>query len=426
MDKVEKNFLKHNILYVEASKDFGGSTVCLYNMLRYLDRNVYKPFVVCIYPGRHFERLVKESIDYHFELTCLLPNSVIVKDKHIIRKDISNNKKENNLRGVNFFIFYLKWIVFDLLIAFKLFRKIKHYKIDLVHLNNGPFVQHAGIFAAWLAGIPCICHLRSRGGVSALCRKLSRWVDQYIPISNLSMNEYIQQGIPQSKCIIIYDGYDMDINRKFYMNLSSEEIKNEFKISKTEIVIGTIGRLIKLKGHKYLIDAFKEILPIYNNIKLLIVGDNVRGDLSQGSKNGYRQELENYTEELGVRNNVLFTGFRTDIFNLLSVMDIFIHTSLGDAFGIVLLEAMIAGRPIIATNAGGASEIINNKITGILIPPGDSKKLSQAIIELIENKTFAKKLAINAKVEVMKKFDFKKTIVQIQQIYDKSLHKQKY
>jgi len=152
----------------------------------------------------------------------------------------------------------------------------------------------------------------------------------------------------------------------------------------------------KVKGIMILIQSFKEILTYYPKARLLIVGDGQ-----------YRKILEDYTEKEGLRNQVIFTGNMDNPFIALSACDIYCHISLNEACPIAPLEAMIAGKPVIASNDGGLPEIITDGLDGILVN-SNSNSVAKAILSLIENPNLIRKLSENAKISAETKFSWEK------------------
>lgn len=118
-------------------------------------------------------------------------------------------------------------------------------------------------------------------------------------------------------------------------------------------------------------------------------------------------------KELGLRNNVVFTGFRQDIPRIMKEIDIFVHSSLKEPFGMAIVEAMAAGKPIIASGVSGPLEIVINGVTGLLVKPGDVNGLAMAIEELLDEEQKAEMMGRKARERVIELFDLKKNICQI-------------
>lgn len=167
----------------------------------------------------------------------------------------------------------------------------------------------------------------------------------------------------------------------------------ELGISPDNFVIGNIARMVPLKNHKFLITIFKELLKDFSKLKLVLVGG---GSL--------KRELEVYSEEIGLSNSVIFLGERKDIAELLTTFDLFILPSLTEGISITLLEAMAAGIPVVASEVGGNSEIIENKKTGLLIPVNNSLKWVETIESTVINDDMRKNLSEKARIMVTECF----------------------
>jgi len=162
--------------------------------------------------------------------------------------------------------------------------------------------------------------------------------------------------IPQQHIITLYNVIDVELTEP--QLLSREEARNALKISDGSFVFGNIARLAPNKDQASLIRAFKLIKAAYRNVKLIIIGD---GQL--------QASLKQLVTQQDLENSVIFTGFLANAVRYMKAFDCFILSSTQEAFGRVLLEAMIAKRPIIATHVNGIPEVIAN--TGLLIQPQD-------------------------------------------------------
>jgi glycosyltransferase involved in cell wall biosynthesis len=134
---------------------------------------------------------------------------------------------------------------------------------------------------------------------------------------------------------------------------------------------------------------------------------------------GYlREELELLTRQLGLSENVIFTGFRTDIPELTSIFDIAILASFFEGLGRVLLEAMVLGKPVIATKVGGIVDVVDDGKTGILVPPNDSNALAGAIVRLLSDDDLRKKMGKAGKEKIDAKFSAQTMVSQIERVYE--------
>ena len=173
-----------------------------------------------------------------------------------------------------------------------------------------------------------------------------------------------------------------------------------------------VSRLANWKGHKYFLEAAALVKRIAPDAKFLITGGPM-----YYNKN-YKRELIKYAEGLGLNHNVIFSGIRKDIPEIMSTLDIFVLPSINEPFGRAILEAMACGKPVIATNGGGIPEIVKNDETGVLVPLKDADKLAQAIIVLLEDKERAKKMGLAGRKRVERYFSLEKMVEKIETLYD--------
>ncbi|MBD3345981.1 MAG: glycosyltransferase [Chitinivibrionales bacterium] len=219
--------------------------------------------------------------------------------------------------------------------------------------------------------------------------------NRYIAISEMVKQVLIEGGIPESKIALAHSGIDM---AKFDDIPGERDYRNEFAISPDSTVIGNIAALAPHKAQRDLLDAARIVVDNDPSVHFLIIGD---GDL--------KNELENRCIELNLTSHVTFTGFRTDIGELLRYMDIFVLSSRTEGLGTSVLDAMLSGVPVVATSAGGISEMVVHEETGLLSPPADSKNLAGNLLTLIHNRQLREKFGKAGKVRV-REFDIEKTV----------------
>ena len=214
----------------------------------------------------------------------------------------------------------------------------------------------------------------------------------------------------KNRMSVIHNGIDLDAFEKELIQFSTQEkqkIHSQiFEAKPEEKILLTIAALHPRKGLKYLLKAMPKILQEKNNVKLVIVGEGPE-----------KLELLKLTEKLKIKNQVLFLGHQENIPRLMKCSDLFVLPSVKEAFGLVLLEAMAAQLPIVATNVGGIPEIVEDRKTGFLVEPKDPHVLAQTIIMLLNNKPLREKLAFLGHHRV-KQFDIKMMVEKTKKIYD--------
>ena len=308
----------------------------------------------------------------------------------------------------------------DLLAFISIYRLIKRIKPHIVHTHTSK-AGVLGRLAAYLARVPIIIHtphghiFHSYYGpimtnIFIFTENiLSFTTDKIIALTNRERDEHLEEGISSiEKYVIIHSGVMLD--RLMNMSVDIEAGKKKYGIPQDCNVIGVVGRLVPIKGHKYLVSAAKKIVREFHNTIFVFVGD------------GYlNARLERQAESIGVRKNIIFTGWRKDAAEILGLFDILVLPSLNEGMGKVLIEGMALGKPIVASNIGGIMDLVKNGENGILVPPRDFDALENAILQLIKNKNLAETLGENGKTKVYPEFDASVMVKEIDDLYESLL-----
>ncbi len=175
---------------------------------------------------------------------------------------------------------------------------------------------------------------------------------------------------------------------------------------KTEVIFINIGGFRPAKNHRLLVDAFAEAVKKNKNLKLLLVGD---GPL--------RSDMEELVKERGLENNTSFLGSRNDIPFLLEKSDVYISSSEWEGFGLAIVEAMAAGKPIIATAVGAVPELVDDEINGLLVPSKDVKALSSAMSKLVNNPKLCERMGHESRKRAFENFDIEITTKKYEKLY---------
>ena len=308
----------------------------------------------------------------------------------------------------------------DLLAFINIYRLIRRIRPHIVHTHTSK-AGLLGRLASFLARVPIIIHtphghvFHSYYGpvmtkVFVFAEKILSFItDKITALTNRERDEHLEEGIASiEKYVVIHSGVMLD--RLMNMSVDAGAVRGEFGIAQDSNVIGVVGRLVPIKGHKYLVSAAKRIIKEFRNTVFVFVGD---GYLSS--------RLERQAESVGVRKNIIFTGWRKDAVEILDLFDILVLPSLNEGMGKVLVEGMALGKPIIASNVGGIIDLVRNGENGILVPPGDSDALGEAILQLLKDKNLSEKLGKNGKAMVYPEFDASVMVKQIEDLYESLL-----
>ncbi|MCC7429768.1 glycosyltransferase family 4 protein [bacterium] len=211
------------------------------------------------------------------------------------------------------------------------------------------------------------------------------------------------------KLKVIHNGIDLSL----YENLKPKtDLRKELGFDEKTKIILTVGRLDPMKGLQFLIEATPKILAKQPNTKVLIVGEG-----------SYRNELENLIAKLKLEKDVFLVGLKTieEVQNFYQNSDIFVFPTLSEGLSNVLLESMINGLPVVATEIGGNCEIIENEKSGILIEPENSEQIAEKVCEILANPEKAKFLSENAQKRVREEFSIQKTAKEYLKLYEQGL-----
>jgi glycosyltransferase involved in cell wall biosynthesis len=381
------------ILYIEATRNgvVGGSLTCLLKLIKSLDSEEYVPFVVF-----HSDFSIRPEFEKY--------GKVYLVPKIGKREEDRNKYKPSWIRRLRWF---LSDLFSDVLPGVRtLSRIIRQEAIDIVHINNGLEWDFEGIIAAKLCRVKCVVHQRGVGKLSRIPRWLAGYVDSLICISHAVERDILSQNVTARNHGIIYDGIDLaEIE-----TADNDRVRTELGLREGQPVVGIVGTIQPWKGQREVIQAVRRVKEKVPDVQCLVVG-GVYDDR-------YDQEVRHLVRELGLTENVRFLGYRKDVLNVMNAMDIVIHASTSpEPFGMVLIEAMALGKPVIATRAGGPLEIVEDQVSGLLVPPGNPDALAEAISRLLEDRTMAEDMGCSGRKRVKQMFPLKRTIEGIRSVY---------
>lgn len=272
-------------------------------------------------------------------------------------------------------------------------RLVRHARTADVLFANSQKALVATALAGWLSGRPVIWNLHdilSPDHFSPLRIRFAavlanQFVDHVVVNSTASLDAFVSAGGNPSRVSIVYNGIDATPFDSVRTD-SRAQIRAELGIGATVPLVGVFSRLAPWKGQHVLLESLVEVPTLH----ALIVGDALFQDEER-----YAKTLRAQVDRLNLTDRVHFLGFREDVPRLLSAVDVVAHTSVSaEPFGRVIVEGMLAGRPVVATKAGGALEIIDDGEHGRLVRPDDVPALTEALHELLDNPKYASRIAL--------------------------------
>ncbi len=374
--------MKKKILFLDHTPFVGGgAAVALVRHIEYLDKDKFEPFVAC-------SSAVPELVDQFREA------------------------------GAQVFVVPFKQLkIFSPVVVgrfFETFREIwgilKKKEIDIV-VTNAERGMYVGTLAAVLRRKPLVWWVRDYEYNRFLFKLLSRFPKKIIFVSK-SIRNYYSLG-SSGKAEVVYVGSDFDKKLKRVRFNDVLRVKEELGLTGATLVVGYVGRLVKWKGPQVLVEAIRNVKAQMSNVKCVLVGTG------EGQEGNIEPELPRMVKKYGLEDMVILTGQRRDVPTLMRIFDVFCHTSIEpEPFATVVVEAMMAGVPVIGHPIGGTPEIISDSQTGFLIPPNDPKKLAAVLSHLASDPKMRRRVGEEGRKLVLAKNTEVVVTKQVEKIYN--------
>jgi glycosyltransferase involved in cell wall biosynthesis len=342
------------------------------------------------------------------------------------KKAVESGIKEANTRGIKVVAIpsLVRKIspVQDLRAFFCLWRLMIQEKPSIVHTHT----SKPGILGRWaakMAGVPIIVHtphghvffghfgpLASR--FFLMVERLMAFItDRMVALTEGEKNDYIAFSIcDPDKIVTIHSGVEID--RYMTAEVDIEDKKKSLGLDPKGLVVGTVGWLLPIKGPMHLLNAMARVWQSHPETSLVFVG---KGDLEK--------ELREEALRMEASGRVSFLGWRDDIPEIMQILDIFVLPSLNEGMGRVLVEAMAAGKPVVASRVGGIPDLVKHGQNGLLVEPGDVTGLSLAIRKLLIDKKMQDEMGMKGRT-MAQNFGVEKMVEKIDALYS-SLHQKK-
>jgi glycosyltransferase involved in cell wall biosynthesis len=235
-------------------------------------------------------------------------------------------------------------------------------------------------------------------------RALTPYMNRLIAVSRAIEHKLVDEQRTAVPVSLIYNGVDLE---RYDKQEACCTLPEEYGMEPGSQIVGVVARLEPEKGHPTLLEAWPVVLRAVPDAYLLIVGEGSR-----------RDALEAQARELRIAHRVVFTGRRDDVPAVTAALDVAVLPSYREAQGMVILEAMALSRPVVASNVGGIPEMIEDGVTGLLVPPHDPDALAAAIVRLLTNHPLADTLGRAGHDMVHDRFCVELMVSAIESIYD--------
>lgn len=365
---------QYRILFSSISGQMvGGGQRSLLLLLEGLDRNRYKPFLICPDNG-----------------------------------DLSKSANDLGLETWHIPMPSLKALKISVIL--KVIKIVRENRIDLIHADSPRQAFYLGI-AALLTGKPMLWHVRVGYSQNPLFDYLLYLLSKrVITVSKAAADRFRYVPGKKKKIVIIHNAVDPE---RFGPHIDGGQIRKALGLQNS-IVVGTAGQILPKKGQDLFIRAAAKVTKRCNNsVRFLVVGEGERP---------FVDSLKREAEGLGIADLVTFTGFRKEMPQIMRAIDIFVLVSTyKEGLSRVIIEAMATGIPVIAFCVGGNIEVINSGINGYIVPTKSIDGVADAIVELVTDTRKRMEMGRNAREHIVKHFNLKTQVEKIQSIYKETL-----
>ncbi len=371
--------MSHNILYIQVVTIMGGAPLSLIQLASRLDSSKFKPLIVTSRQGQFTEELSRAGLAYR-----IVPMGMWRKGKSFPGIPLS---------------------------LYRLYKLIKQENISLVHANtlwDNPYAALPANFC----NVPAVCHIRSTPRPDMVKKYFLHKASRLICVS-----EYARKSLGELNEVslsTIYNGIDLTYGQ---LHGVSQRVRAELGFSPDNILVGLISRLDPLKGQETLIQAAREVLAKFPKTRFLLAGE------PKDKMPDYLHQLKFMVKSAGLDAFFIFTGYYSNTIELTAALDISVLPSFSEGFGRTNLEAMALSKPVVSTNIGGIPEVVEDGLSGFLIPPNDPSKLAQKLMELIADKDKRKNMGQQGYKIVTQKFDLNQQIKKVEALYEELVEK---
>jgi glycosyltransferase involved in cell wall biosynthesis len=387
------NPLKRVVCHLIERLDYGGAETLVHSLATGLRDSGYRPIVCVLQPGALADRLEGHGVRVH----CL------------------NLQRHSILEGPAFALFVTRLVR-------GLARLVKAEGVSVIHAHMPDAIIWAACVGR-LTGTAVVGTYHGLGNLprgrspmdprNALRRRLYRAAasssDRTIAVSP-AVRQWLcgEMGFDERKTVLLMNGVETKAFARQAVH-DDDGARAQLGLAGRTIVV-CVGRLVPGKGHRYLIEAMARVCERYPNAALLLVGDGPE-----------RPSLERQVHELNLSGSVRFAGQRSDVMALLGMSSLFVLPSFSEGIPIALIEAMAAGKPVVATAIAGNLDVVVDDRFGLLVPSGDAQALADAVCTVLADPDRAAQMAERGQARMRASFDIEQSIAATTALYEEVL-----
>jgi len=299
---------------------------------------------------------------------------------------------------------------------------VRREGIQIIHISSDARMMVLGLLLSILGGAKLVVHVHGDPNAYGVMRKslvrMVRLLRQYavITVSSFIRQKVLEMGFHQGRVWPVLNVVDLN---RFHPAIDGQQVRQEYGIEPEVPLIGMVGRISPEKGQRYLLKALPRVRQAFPRVKALLVGWDDPTRRTNGMS--CRQELEALCAREGLQESVIFAPPRPDVEKVYAACDVIVVPSIGDPCPLVVLEAMAMGRAIVAFKSGGIPELVHHEKTGLLVSPGSSWELAQALIRLLEDPMLLERLGRQARRRVQKHFYEARLARDVEKVYQSLL-----
>jgi len=393
----------HKVAFFLSGQEGGGLAVETKLLCKNLDRNYFKVVGIFCSPGPYFKE-ADLGLDQ-----LVLTDIGLPRQMQIIEGDKWRHSKWAMIKNLGWFT----------RAVIKLSNFLKKNNVELVH-SNGGYLNLIADIAAKKAGAKSIWHLRGLfsqdvpmriyggplGAIISLC------TDQFVGISRSVVDS--MPALWKKKAVLVYDGIDFD-----ELDAKSDDtwLRNQLGIEKDRPVIGTVGLVVPIKGHRDFIEMVNIVHKNLPEALFIVIGSPVKASAD------YAEQMHDLVNLYGLGDCFRWMGDVAGASRYLGGLDILVSATVppGEGFGLTMVEAMGQGVPVVATCCGAGPELVPDGKAGFIVAANSPEKLAEAILKLLGNKNLCKQMGEYGRKWSRKTFDIKITTDKVEQLYLKLL-----